>query len=119
MLQEYDYDIIVTNHGDNEYFLGERAFIKFAGDYHPLVTVQNVKYYEYDVDVIVVHNTSNTPYYLREDAYGVHQSNIYIRLRDTNTPINQSADIQYVECLWKKRFGLDLSPLERMKKYLL
>ena len=25
VLQEYDYDIIVTNHGDNEYFLGERA----------------------------------------------------------------------------------------------
>ncbi|WP_412245615.1 hypothetical protein [Faecalibacillus intestinalis] len=35
------------------------------------------------------------------------------RVVDTNTPKTSSADFDKIEYLWKKRLGLDLSPLER------
>ncbi len=37
---------------------------------------------------------------------------------DTNTPKEKSADIHHVEYLWKKRFRLISTPLERVKYYL-
>ncbi len=32
---------------------------------------------------------------------------------DTNTPKNSSADINIIERLWKKRFGIDATALDR------
>ena len=32
---------------------------------------------------------------------------------DTNTPKNASADIDVIEKLWKKRFGIDATALDR------
>ncbi|MBL4647315.1 MAG: hypothetical protein JKY99_12765 [Rhizobiales bacterium] len=37
---------------------------------------------------------------------------------DTNTPINKSASPQQIERMWRTRFGLDQSPLERVKTFL-
>lgn len=39
---------------------------------------------------------------------------IYTRIGDTNTDINKGADINHIEYLWKKRFMLDKSPIERI-----
>ena len=39
---------------------------KFAGDFRPVVTVEQVHLDGGLVDVIVVHNSINTPYYLKE-----------------------------------------------------
>ena len=36
----------------------------------------------------------------------------------TNTPKNSSADIDKVEWLWQKRFGLQLSPLEKIEIFI-
>ena len=91
---------------------------EFAGDYRPVVTVENVEIAEYSLDIIVVHNSMNTPYYLKRRFKDAHQNNIYVRVQDTNTPKNESADIRYVEQLWKKRFGLNLSPLQRIRGLL-
>jgi hypothetical protein len=38
---------------------------------------------------------------------------------DTNTPINSSADKVHIEFLWRKRFGIEKTPLERLDLYLL
>ena len=35
-----------------------------------------------------------------------------------STPINRSADLNDIEKLWKRRFGIDLPAFERFKKYL-
>lgn len=69
----------------------------------------------YDVDVIVVYDSTNTPYYLTENTRGVLPNNIYTRIQDSNTPRDKSADLHIVEKLWKKRFGIDVSALERFK----
>lgn len=45
-------------------------------------------------------------------------NHIYTRVMDTNTPITKSADINHVEYLWRKRFHIDETPLEKFYYYL-
>ena len=91
---------------------------KFAGGIRPIVYVKTIKIKEVPIDVIVIKNGYETPYYLVEKYQSVNANNIYTRIMDTNTPKNRSADIQKIEYLWKKRFRLIESPLERVKYYL-
>ena len=39
---------------------------------------------------------------------------IYTRVVDSNTEIDKNADLNDVEYLWRKRFGIDRSPKERL-----
>lgn len=90
---------------------------KFAGENRPLVTVETLDVGTV-IDVIVIHNATNTPYFLKERYKKVNANNIYVRVQDTNTPITDSADMQHIEYLWKKRFGMLLTPIDRVKLYL-
>lgn len=91
---------------------------KFAGGIRPTVTVQSIQLSQKTIDVIIVRNDRNTPYYLTEQYQGVFANNIYARIMDTNTPKNSSSDINIIETLWKKRFGIDATALERVILYL-
>ena len=91
---------------------------KFAGEFRPTVTVEPINLRGGIVDVIVIHNSINTPFFLRERYKSVNSNNIYVRLQDSNTPIDQSADYHIIELLWKKRFGMLLDPIEKVKLYL-
>lgn len=91
---------------------------KFAGDFRPVVTVEQVQLNNGVVDVIIVYNSTNTPYFLKEKYKGIFADNIYVRLQDSNTPSDKSADFHHIEYLWKKRFGMLLSPIEKVKLYL-
>lgn len=91
---------------------------EFAGGIRPTVLVKSYHIKSSTIDVIVIKNTFDTPYYLIESYQGVFKNNIYTRVMDTNTPKNKSADIDKVEYLWKKRFRLLESPLARVE-YLL
>lgn len=91
---------------------------KFAGGVRPTVYVQSLLYCKNIIDVIVVHNDRNTPYFLTEQYQGVFANNIYSRIMDTNTPKNKSADVNVIEKLWKKRFGIDATALDRALLYL-
>ena len=55
---------------------------------------------------------------MTERYQSVMANNIYTRVMDTNTPKDKSADIHHVEYLWKKRFRLISTPMERVKYYL-
>lgn len=90
----------------------------FAGGVRPVVHVENISIGENEIDVIVVHNSDATPFYLTEKYQSVMSNNIYTRVMDSNTPKNKSADLSHIELLWKKRFGLLTSPLERMMIFL-
>ena len=90
----------------------------FAGGIRPTVTVQSIKLSQKTIDVLVVRNDRNTPYYLTEQYQGVFANNIYVRIMDTNTPKNSSADLNIIEALWKKRFGINATALERVILYL-
>lgn len=91
---------------------------KFAGDQRPVVSVKTLSFPNGKVDVVIIHNSNKTPFYLKEKFQGVFANNIYVRTQDSNTPINASADVQHVELLWKKRFGMLLTPIEKFKLYL-
>lgn len=91
---------------------------KFAGDVRPLVLVKQVSINGVELDVIVIKNSVNTPFFLKERFQSVNANSIYTRIQDTNTPINMSADIDKVEYLWKKRFGLIQTPIEKLEIYL-
>ena len=90
----------------------------FAGGVRPVVHVENISIGENEIDVIVVHNSDATPFYLTEKYQSVMSNNIYTRVMDSNTPKNKSADLSHIELLWKKRFGLLASPIERMMIFL-
>lgn len=90
----------------------------FAGGVRPVVNVENICFGKNEIDVIVVHNTDATPFFLTEKYQSVMPNSIYTRVMDSNTPKNKSADLSHIEVLWKKRFGLLSPPLERMMIYL-
>lgn len=69
------------------------------------------RYNRTDYDILVMD-------YLKEKYKGIFANNIYVRLQDSNTPVDKSADFHHVEYLWKKRFGMLLSPIEKVKLYL-
>ena len=88
---------------------------KFAGGVRPIVYVKTMELYGKTIDVVIVKNTTNTPYYLTDDFQGIFKGNIYTRVIDVNTAKTDNADLSHVEYLWKKRFGIDLSALEKAK----
>ena len=91
---------------------------KFAGGIRPLVHVEPVSLRRGDIDVIIIENSFNTPFYLTEQFEGVRANHIYTRVMDTNTPKDKSADINNVEYLWRKRFHLDEMPIDKFRHYL-
>ena len=91
---------------------------KFEGDKRPTVYVQSIEWTEKFIDVIVIQNNMNTPYYLTGDFQGIKANYIYTRIMDTNTAKNCSADLDKVEYLWKKRFGINKTAQERVIIYL-
>lgn len=120
--EETDYSICdVTNDTNRRRTQDIVAFLrekKFAGGIRPTVYVQPLFLRKNEIDVIVIKNDRNTPYYLTEQYQGVFANNIYARIMDTNTPKNSSADINIVEKLWKKRFGIDTAALDRALLFL-
>ena len=92
--------------------------IKFAGGIRPTVYVQTETFGEAVIDVIVIKNSNHTPFFLAEPySYGgkcVQSGHIYTRIGDTNTPIKNVADIDKIEYLWRKRFGIDLNVNDKL-----
>lgn len=95
---------------------------KFAGDIRPVIELKTFGIENLEIDVLVIFDEPMKPYYLtasyRDREKEVKANHIYTRTHDTNTPIDKAADINLVEKMWCQRFGLDLTPLEKMKYYL-
>ena len=65
----------------------------FTGGVRPIVSVESLGFDEIEIDVIVVHNSDVTPFYLTEKFQSVMPNNIYTRVMDSNTPKNKSVDL--------------------------
>ena len=90
----------------------------FAGNVRPNVYVRTLKLGKDEVDVIIIKNGYHTPYYLTEKFRSLFPNSIYVRVEDTNTSRDKSADIGNIEYLWKKRFRIDKPPIERVEYFL-
>jgi len=93
---------------------------KFAGGVRPRVEIRTLFIDSHEIDVLIIRNSMETPYYLSESYEDkrtkrcVRANHIYTRVGDTNTDIDKSADINDIEYLWKKRLALHLSPFEKL-----
>ncbi len=94
----------------------------WAGGYIPEVYVKTISIEDKEIDVVVVKQSNNTPFYLLKDytneGQPVFKGAIYTRKGDTNTPKKDTADLYDTELLWKRRFGLLYNPSQRAKFYL-
>ena len=70
------------------------------------------------LDVLVIVDAPNKPYYLVKRIDNIVPHHIYTRVCDTNTPIKDTAQPHEIERMWRERFGLDIPPLKRAKLYL-
>lgn len=102
--------------------------LKWAFGVYPSIELRTLYFINHEVDVLIIKSTSDVPYYLTEDySYTLEKgkpriiraNHIYTRVCDTNTPIDKSATPHQVEMLWRRRFGLDLSPLNQVKGKLM
>ncbi len=95
---------------------------KFFGDNRPDIELATLKLGNDEIDVLIIKNTTRTPYLLHEDfsdrGKTVKAGFIYTRIGDNNTDIINMADNDKVEYLWKKRFGIEKSIVERLNMYL-
>jgi len=95
---------------------------KFSSGIRPRIEMRTLKIKTHDVDVMIIKNSTETPYFLTDDfkdiGRTVRANHIYTRVGDTNTDIDKSADINNIEYLWKKRFLLNKSPFEQIIKKL-
>ncbi|WP_425755230.1 ATP-binding protein [Ihubacter sp. rT4E-8] len=106
--------------------------VRYAGSVRPRIELRTIILEEHKVDVLIIKNTYDVPYYLEkpyqdsdvkgENGYKngktVRPFHIYTRVVDNNTEIDKNADLNDVEYLWRKRFGIDLSPKERLMRLL-
>lgn len=95
---------------------------KFAGGIPPFVKLETIPIKDNAIDVLIIYNSNNTPYYLEEqftrDKSKILPGVIYTRRQDSNTPINSMASVYEVELLWRKRFGLDILPFDKLCNYI-
>ncbi len=106
--------------------------VSFAGGVRPRVEVRTIQIDDHEVDIIIVKNSFDVPYYLEKSYQDndiqsddskkgkkvVNQYHIYTRVVDNNTAIDKNADINDIEFLWKKRLGLIDTPLQLIYKLL-
>ncbi len=96
-------------------FLKDKSF---AGGIRPLAKVETLIIDGTVIDVIVIENSPNTPFMLTSDYRDIKAHHVYTRIHDVNTARNNSADIDKVEHLYRKRFRISEAPFERFEYYL-
>ncbi len=91
---------------------------KFSSGIRPQIEMRTIHISEHEIDVMIIKNSMDTPYFLLEDFVEgkrrVRANYIYTRVGDTNTDIDKTADINNIEYLWRKRFLLTRPPFEQI-----
>lgn len=122
---DFDHTIVGIENDKNRYntqkltdYLG---YLPIANCETPVVRVESLPIEQHTIDVIIIKDFNQVPVYLTKQYRPkkceniIQPGQIFCRLNDTNTAINQTAKDYQVRKLWKKRFRLDLSPIEQYK----
>lgn len=95
---------------------------KFAGDIRPDISLETIEIDNKEIDVLIIYDNNLKPYFLsqtcKEGTTHIQAGLIYTRIGDKNTARDKIADLYYIELMWRQRFGIDKSPLERIINYL-
>lgn len=89
----------------------------------PIVEVIEINIDDCVVDVIVIQAEHDMqPYYLTErceyQGKKLQAGAIYTRIKDSNTAVDKTASAQDTQMLWRRHFGIDLKPLDRLPQLL-
>lgn len=116
-----------TDRKDQQHLIDFLRNKKFAGGIRPVVYLQTVEVIDADgelkeIDVIIIPNSTKTPFFLienfRDRDKELRAGYIYSRIGDTNTAVDSFADMDKIEYLWRKRFGIDMSVTDRLLRLL-
>ena len=95
---------------------------KFFQSRTPTIYLTEVQLNGQALDVLVIEDKPHKPYYLVDDYRDrgslVRAHHVYTRFNDTNSPMQESAPPHEIERMWRDRFGLNSSPIERVVRYL-
>lgn len=91
---------------------------EFGGGNVPIVNVRTLNIDNKEIDIIIIKNDTQKPYYLEKNYGDVKAYHIYTRTGDRNTPKDKNANFADIEYMWKERFGLNLDVGERFEFYL-
>lgn len=85
----------------------------------PKIILHTVPYEGHEIDILEIENRPEKPYFLKKDksfqGKTIRAGVVYTRYGDTNTPLQECADELHLERMFRERFGLDKSPLQRVK----
>jgi hypothetical protein len=100
-------------------------------NYKPIIDVQNIILNNsITLDIIIIKNGNKKPYFLTVDKTEsilvdnkqkqktIRAGVVYTRDGPTNTPIDSTAADYQIEKMWKERFCINLSPLERFEIFI-
>ncbi len=89
----------------------------------PSVRVIAISLQDVLIDIVIIEaDNLAIPYYLtqeyKEGRRSVRAGAIYTRRQDGNVPLDKTASPLETEKLWRRRFGLDRTPIERLPQLL-
>lgn len=101
------------------------SHLPIANDNIPKVYVQSMELEGHKIDIIVIPNTNNVPVYLsskypsrNKEGRFITPGQIFSRIGDVNTPVNETTNFYQVQSLWRKQFHLNVS-IQEQYKYVL
>ena len=116
-----------ANRKDQQHLIDFLRNKKFVGGVRPSVYLQTLEIPDENgvcqqIDVVIVKDSVKTPFFIvenfRDKDKEIRAGYIYTRIGDTNTAIDSIADLDKIEYLWRKRFGIDLSAVEKLLRLL-
>lgn len=120
-----DQDCVAVDVADNENRRNTQGLtdlitkVSWFGNLWPDVCVETIFVDGMTVDVVIISSKhEHMPYTLSKPNGKLRPYATYIRRNDTNTPIDSAATFAEVEALWRRHFGLDLAPIDRLPKLL-
>jgi len=93
--------------------------LNFSGNHGPKFKIEKIRIDSKIIDVLIILDSLEIPYVLmngyRNQDKLVRPYFIYIRDGDTNTPIDKSATNELLEKVYRKKFGLDMNVIDKLK----
>ena len=113
----------VDEYKSQQYFLDffHNLARSFAGNMVPEFILHDVKIDTKPVQVLEIFDRPHKPYRLIEvfsQGSNKLHPNIFSRVQDRNVPKDRSATQSQLDRMYRQRFGMELSPLERFKLFL-
>jgi hypothetical protein len=88
----------------------------------PIVTLRSCTEAAHEIDILTIKNRPDKPFFATKDhrkSKSVLRAGVvYTRVGDTNVPLGESAREDEIELMWRERFGIGQSPMQRISRLL-